>query len=380
MRVAYFSNQFATRSGTGIARYAHCLLEALRVQEGGPRVLPVASWSNLSGDELDHLRSTTGLELLQTGRRATPLLWMTIGLPRIESMLSAPVDLVHAVSLGYAIPTRHPLVVTVHDVGPLTHPQYFPRSSRWIMKAGLAKVARHSDAFLCVSQATADELQECVRGDISGRVHVTHEGVSARFFDLPDPGVLADISHRLPEGVPVILSAGKASPRKNLVGVVRALGEISRSTDAVLVLVGGQGWGGDEACAIARQAGVSERVIDLGFVTEDQLRALYRRATVYVHPSLFEGFGLTVLEAMAAGCPVVTSNRSSLPEVAGNAAILVDPEDVTSIAKGLAKVLLDEQARDRLVEAGLERARLFTWGACAEKTLEVYRTVLQGEP
>ena len=374
MRVAYFSNQFAADEGHGIARYAHRLYDALIGLDRPPEVLPVAAWSDRAEADLAWLEKRTGLELLPWGRRLTPLAWAFLGFPRLEKWLDAPVDVVHAVSLGYPVATKKPLVVTVHDIGPLTHPEYFSEAPPWIMMKSLKQAVGQAAALICVSQATADELESYVRAKlgvaIGDRLRVVHEGVSAKFFEPPDPACLDGLEGFDLSGEPFVLTAGK-----NLHGVIRALAVLGEELPHHLVAVGGDGWDSDQVRAELAGSGLEERVHFLGFVSDEQLRALYRRASVYVHASLFEGFGLTVLEAMACGCPVVTSNLSSLPEVAGDAAVLVDPRDPAAIAAGLASVCADPRLAGELRRKGLERAGAFTWERCAAEVMEIYNAV-----
>ena len=212
--VAYFSNQFADREGHGLARYSRELFEGLRRSAQDVAVQPIAAWSSLERDELTALQGVSGLRLLPWGRRLTPLLWTFPGGPPIERWLPDAPDVVHAVSLGYPVTTRKPLVVTIHDLGPLTHPEYFPRRSLWIMKKSLDQALRQADAIICVSHSTADQLLSIAGSGVGDRVRVIHEGVSKFFFEPPEAGCLQPVKG-LPEvGTPYILCTGKLSPRK----------------------------------------------------------------------------------------------------------------------------------------------------------------------
>ena len=376
MNVAYFSNQFAQAAGHGIARYSRHLWAAMSEVQGDHHVIPVAAWSDRDESSISDLREKTGVRLLPWGRRWTPLAWTYIGFPKLESWLN-DIDVVHAVALGYPIATKKPFVVTVHDIGPLTHPEYFSASPPWIMKRALKQSIRDAKAFICVSQATADELVRYVKAqhhvDLTERVEVIHEGVEERFFDSPDDSSLSNL--KIPEE-PFLLTAGAISPRKNLQGVIASLAKLKDKIPHHLVTVGGKGWGVTELENLVEQNGLQDRVHLMGYVTDEQLRALYARASAYLHPSLFEGFGLTVLEAMASGCPVITSNVFSLPEIAGDAAILVNPSDENELADAIEKVCLDSNVSERLRKDGLVHARSFEWETAARKTVEVYRRVV----
>jgi len=377
LKVAYFSNQFADRQGHGLARYARELYAAIGALGAECELLPVAAWSSMPAGELAAFRRHTGLRLLPWGRRATPLAWSLFDRPRLEHWLGEPVDLVHAVALGYPLATRKPYVVTVHDIGPLSHPRYFPARIRWIMARSLAQAVARADALICVSQATAGEVLERAGSVLAKRITVIPEGVSENFFKPATPAALPAPAKRLTDsGIPFLLATGKISPRKNTLGVIEALEWLSEDIPHHLVLAGGQGWHTRAVRERLARSHVAERLHLLGFVAEPELRALYGAAAAFVHPSLFEGFGLPVLEAMAAGCPVITSNCSSLPEVAGEAALLVDPADREALAGAILSVCRDEVLARRLHEHGRRRARQFTWSQCARGVLDVYRQVV----
>ena len=375
LHVSYFSNQFADRQGHGLARYSRELFFALKATAQADTVItPVSAWSSKPVEELASWQATTGLQLLPWGRRFTPAAWAFLGRPTIEHWLPAT-DIVHAVALGYPIATKKPLVVTVHDLGPLTHPEFFQNTKPWIMQKALDQAVNQAAAIICVSQSTADELLEYVGPSIEDRVQVVYEGVSEHFFQPVDEQCLDQLSNLPPTGVPFILATGKISPRKNIHGLVAALSRLVDDIPHHLVLIGGDGWDMEAVRKQLVNPMVRERVHFAGYVTDEQLRALYKRASIYVHPSLYEGFGLTVLEAMAVGCPVITSNVYSLPEVAGDAAVLVDPQDTNQLAEAVEMICRDESFAGQLVEKGQQRATAFDWKDCAARVLDVYRLV-----
>jgi glycosyltransferase involved in cell wall biosynthesis len=272
------------------------------------------------------------------------------------------------------VATRKPFLITIHDIGPLTHPQFFTDKPSWILRKSLDHAVKKARKFICVSETTAAELisyvKEHYKKDITAKTQVILEGVSQRFFSEPDLGSLESLA--MPNA-PFILAAGAISPRKNLARVVKALHILKKKTQHHLVTVGGSGWDDEEVQSLVKQYGLESRVHFLGYVSDEQLRALYRKATVFVYPSLFEGFGLTILEAMASGCPVITSAISCLPEIAGNAALQINPHDENELAEAILSLLENEGERARLRELGLIRARKFTWQQCAEETVALYK-------
>lgn len=375
IEVGYFSNQFADLEGHGIARYSRELfvqlshLDALRVH-------PVASWSSVEGRALEDLQAATGLQILPWGRRLTPLSWAMLDYPPMERWLPVEPDLVHAVSLGYPVATMKPYVVTVHDLGPLTHPHFFRGTNPRIMRASLRQALKRASRIICVSRSTADELLAVAGPQVSARVEVIYEGVSAPFIEREGVEASLTIDGLDLQGAPYVLSTGKLSPRKNIAAVINAMSSLAAELPHHLVLVGGDGWSTEEIYSTLERTSMRDRVHVLGYVADHELRNLYSHASAYVHPSLYEGFGLTVLEAMACGCPVVTSNTTSLPEVAGDAALLIDPASTPQLAGAIRRVCSDSALAAELRCRGLERVRAFKWTDCATRVAEIYAEVV----
>lgn len=372
LSVALFSNQFAGSSGHGLARYARELYGAM-AELPGLAVTPVAAWSDRERGDLARLCAATGLEILPGNRRLTPALWTWLGFPRIEQLMRGNPDIVHAASLGYPIATDRPFVVTVHDLGPLTHPQYFRNTRPWVMRKGLDRALRQAAAIVCVSNATRDEVLEIAGSGVADRLHVVHEGVSLA-GTATDWGSLA-AARKLPTDAPFILATGKLSPRKNIAGLIAALGALRDRIPHHLIVAGGDGWDFAAVHQAVETGGLTGRVHFCGYVSDAELLTLYRRASVYVHPSFYEGFGLTVLEAMAAGTPVITSNVTALPEVAGDAALLVSPADRDELIDALERVTGDAALAAALGKRGRERAKAFSWGTAAEAMAGIYRSI-----
>lgn len=381
IHIGYFSNQFASSKGHGIARYAHQLFNALLQNNTSLTLHPVSASTNGTSEEIEALKSRTGLQVLPWGRKTTPFAWMLFNFPFIENGISNQIDIVHALSLGYKVATRKPYVVTIHDIGPLTHPQYFTKKDQWFMKASLKQALNKSSAMICVSQATANAVESYSLGNygksVTERLHVIHEGVDEVFFKAPKEESITDI--HLVESLldmPFVLTVGSISPRKNLQTVLESFSKLKDELpNHQLITVGGNGWDYSLIKDKVKALGLEERVHFLGYVSDDLLRLLYRRAVVFVYPSLFEGFGLTVLEAMACGCPVITSNTTSLPEVSGDAAILIEPQDFNALSDSIVLVSKNKEKREKLIAKGIQRAKTFTWNKAAELTYNVYLKV-----
>lgn len=286
------------------------------------------------------------------------------------------VDLFHATTLS--VPREHlgPLVVTVYDLTFLTHPRCHTLDNRTHCLAGLARALCCGARIIAISRHTRRELVErlAVPGD---RVTVVYPAADARFAPTPDPAVPA----RLGLPGPYLLSLGTLEPRKNFPAVVEAFARLPGEVrgEHLLAVAGAQGWLAPDLEARAREAGVADRVRFLGPVDDGDLPALYSGAAAFVYPSLAEGFGLPPLEAMACGAPVVASSLTSLPEVVGEAGLLVDPREPEALAGALAGLLGDPGRRSALSKAGQERAATFSWRRAARETLAVYRQAA-GEP
>lgn len=364
MRVAYFSNQLVDQEGHGLARYARELLCALASVEG-VEMIPTATWRSCSDEDLKLLAEQYGFTLLPWGRRVTPLAWSIFRRPLIERWLREA-QVVHAVSLGYRISTKLPLVVTVHDIGPLTHPEYFRNKPYWIMRDAVDMMVKKAARIICVSTATAESLKDFVgKGLSDDRIAVIGEGISP-IFKLEGEQLDSD---------PYLLMVGQLSPRKNVERAILAFESVSDQIPHRLRIIGGAGWDNGNVRTSVKSSSVVDRVSFEGFVDDAELCKIYCGASAYLHPSLFEGFGLTILEAMACGCPVITSNVSSLPEVAGNAAVLVDPFDVDSLAESILLVCTDRVLADRLRNLGLKRSEAFSWEQVAREVACIYESV-----
>ena len=289
--------------------------------------------------------------------------WHRLRRPPVERA-TGPVDVIHATTMAMP-PRTAPVVMTVHDLAFVHEPAHFtPRGIRFF-KRGLELALQEADLVTCPSKATS---RDCVAaGFDADRVRVIPLGVEApRASDAEIEAVRR--RHRLDR--PYILWTGTIEPRKNLPRLLEAFRSLD--TDRVLALAGPQGW--NEDLSELRQ-GLEGRLRPLGFVPHRDLGPLYAGADLFCFPSLLEGFGFPVLEAMAQGTPVVTSRGTSTEEIAGDAGVLVDPRDSRSIAEGMRSLLEDATAAKKLAEAGALRAAGFTWSKTAEGLANAYREV-----
>ena len=272
-------------------------------------------------------------------------------------------DLVHGLA-NIAPLAGIPSVVTVLDLIWMRFPQTLDRRATIGMKATTPPSAQRADRVLAISEAVKRDVMSYL-GVPGERIDVTHLGFRLDDRVAPEALDLGD--------APVVLCVAQKREHKNIAGLVRAMASVP---GAVLVLPGAPTPHEAELRALAAQLGIEERVRFLGWLTDAQLEGLYRAATVFVQPSFDEGFGLPVLEAMGRGVPVACSDAASLPEVAGDAALLFDPHDPSAMADAIARLLNDEALRADLVARGRERIERFTWRRTAELTLDAYRQVM----
>jgi len=375
LRVALFSMAMGSKRPMGLGRYATELMFALQEQPDICRVTPVRI-GRAEAREGD-AGAEAGMACLGGSFRRTLLTWLLFGRPLIEE--AAPeVDIVHNAAAAYPIGTRKPLVVTVHDLGPLTHPELFRGSRPWLFARGLRQAADRAAAIICISRATAAETAEFLgRDDLP--ITVIHHGIPGPFTKAPDLSLLSRLEGMPAEGTPFFLFAGSLNPRKNMLRILEAFETVADKVEQHLVIVSDSGWDQASTLERLRAAARGGKVHFIPYVDDRTLAALYSSATAFVFPSLFEGFGFPLLEAMALGCPVITSNLSSMPEVAGDAAMLVDPTDVPEMAEAMSRIATDESARKELVSRGLVRSREFSWERCAGKVAEVYKDVIKRE-
>lgn len=312
-------------------------------------------------------RPLVPVEHLPLPRLALYEAWHGLGWPPVERA-TGRVDVVHATAVAVP-PTKAPLVMTIHDLAFLADPTLVTRHGNRFFRRGTELARRHARLVLVPSEATA---AECVAAGFDrDRIRVVPWGVDAE--EVPDASVEA-VRERFGLVRPYVLFVGTIEPRKNLAGVVDAVaGLAGREID--LVIVGPDGWNEDIDARLARLDGTGIGVRRLGFLPPDQLAPLYAGAAAFCFPSLREGFGMPVLDAMAHGAPVVTSAGTSTEEVAGGAGILVDPRDVASITAALASVVDDPVRAEAMRRAGRERAAGFTWERTAELTAAAYAEV-----
>jgi glycosyltransferase involved in cell wall biosynthesis len=357
------SGQDSYRSA-GVHQYILYLLRHLGSAEEGVRLTGMLGAGTLEpATDLDLLRSHW-----DTSSPAKRVLWEQLVQPRVLHRIKA--DLVHGPVFVGPLLAPCPVVTTIHDLSFIRFPSMFRPANRLYLRIMTRLSARRARRLIAVSEHAASESGTLL-GVAREKITVVYHGVDAAFRPLPADEVAAFRQRRgLPERF--LLFVGTLEPRKNLTRLVRAFAQICEGRSK-LALVGGKGWLYDALFAEVEELGVGDAVLFLGYVPRGELPLWYNAATVFAYPSLYEGFGMPVTEAQACGTPVLTSNTSSLPEAAGEAAVLVDPRDVEAIAAGLKRLLDDDALRKQLGEQGLTHARTFNWARTARETTQVYR-------
>ncbi len=282
-------------------------------------------------------------------------------------------DLLHVP--GYAAPlfSSGTLVVTVHDLIGMIYPENLALMSRFYWGTWLPMVVSRADRIVADSLNTQRDLIRLL-GIPEKKIRVVPLAADPKFHPVRDSVALAQVKKRFNLAKAFVLYVGTIEPRKNLVRVMEAWARVRRRTKIPyqLVITGFQAWAYREVSDLVRHLGIKRDVVFTGYVRDEELPLLYNASDLFIFPSLYEGFGMPVLEAMACGVPVLTSNTSSIPEVAGDAAIMVDPTDTESMARAIGQALEDKELRSRLIQAGPVRAAQFTWEKTARATLEAY--------
>ena len=301
-------------------------------------------------------------------------IWQRMRLPVPVELITGGIDIYH--SPDFTLPPTLqgvPTLLTVHDLSFLRDPESASPGLRGYLEVAVKRSVRIATHVLADSESTKDDLVELYLTP-ADKITVLYPGVSSDFRPIMDPAEIKQVRKRYKLGQePFVLSVGTLQPRKNHLTLIKAFELALGDSEYNLVLAGGDGWSYDAVYELVESRGLQKRVLFPGFIDDANLAALYSSADIMAFPSLYEGFGLPVLEAMACGVPVFASSVSSLPEVTGDAALLVDPSNVEDMADAMLKLTENVDLRQSIREKGLERAEQFSWQASAEALLGVYK-------
>jgi glycosyltransferase involved in cell wall biosynthesis len=291
-------------------------------------------------------------------------------------LLRFPLDLLHSTDFIPPLRSPVPAVITVHDLAFLHWPHFITKASA-AYYGQIDRAVRRAQQIIVPSENTKQDLIGLL-GVPDNKVSVIHEAADPSFQPLPVEPTRREVSQKYGLPSSYVFFVSTIEPRKNVGGLLTAYHHLRQRYnigETALVLAGSQGWLYEETLETARRLGLDRSVHFLGRVPDEDLRKLYVAARCHIHPAHYEGFGLPPLEAMACGTPTIVSNSSSLPEVVGDAALLVNPNDPEEIAVALHRLLTDDALHAELRTKGLQRAKCFSWESAARSTLEIYRKV-----
>jgi glycosyltransferase involved in cell wall biosynthesis len=302
------------------------------------------------------------------------VLWDQVAVPWLTRKHA--LDLIFNPKFTIPFFTRAKKIFVLHGSEWFGIPEHFKRHDQIYFSLFVPWYCRRSDAFVAVSNAVKADVIKYVEGVTPDKVFPIHNGFDPTVFKpVRDPARLQAVRERykLPERF--ILWAGQIETRKNIAGLFRAFALLKDEIPHALVLAGEQRWNSSTELRVARELGIENRIILPGWVEHNDLPAVYSAADMFAFPSLYEGFGIPLIEAMACGTPIVTATTCAPPEVVDGAAVLVDPLNPPEIAAGMRKLLADEPLRNKLVARGLERAKDFSWEKCAQQVLSMFDTL-----
>jgi len=284
----------------------------------------------------------------------------------------AKLDLLHALAFAGPRLLEIPWVVTVYDLSFIRYPQSFNTANRVYLTWAVRDAVRRANRVIAISASTKRDLVEMF-GVAENKIDVVYCGTDPLFSPEANP---AQRRPRMPEKM--ILYVGTLEPRKNVAQLIRAFARVKREAHMPhkLVLIGARGWKHTDVDAAIEQENIRAEVILPGYVPTEDLPSWYRAADLFVYPTRYEGFGMPALEAMACGTPVVTTNASSLPEVVGDAALQVAPDDLPALADAMTRALTDSTLREQMRARGLAQAKQFSWTRTGNETAAIYRSVL----
>lgn len=300
--------------------------------------------------------------------------WKNFG--KYKERLMGEIDVLHSTAFTMPLLSRPKIVVTVHDLGCFIFPQYHAAANYQFVTKHLHLAARRANLIIAVSESTKKDVQRYLHIP-DEKIEVTYEAAGDIFFNRHPPDSIAAMKTKYHITKPYFLAVGSIEPRKNLSRALvafKALLEM-KGANYQFVIAGGKGWKNEAFYTLLKKLDIDSHLVFTGYVKEEELPPLYQGAEAFIYPSIYEGFGLPVLEAMASGVPVITSNVSSLPEVAGDAALLVNPMEVFEIYEAMEALVTNPSLREDLKGKGLEQSKKFSWEKTALDTLKIYRKV-----
>lgn len=353
----------------GIHHYIAQVLRYLPWEEEGP---DYTVFTRHTGDFLRRPGLTVVHGRWPTERRLVRIAWEQVRWPLLAARQN--VDLLHSMAFVTPLWSPCPTMVTVYDLSFVHFPDRFPALQRLYLTGQTRRSCRRARRVITISESSRQDVHRFFQVPLP-RIDVVKPGVDKVYRPLSKAKVEAFCQR---EGLrqPFVLHVGTLQPRKNIPVLIEAFAKVGQP-DLTLVLVGGKGWLFDEIFGRVEALGLQDRVRFTGYVPDDDLPLWYNAATLLVFPSVYEGFGMPVVEAMACGTPVVAANTSSVPEATGEAALLFEPQDVAGLADRIAAVLNNSNLSAKMQEQGLRQAQRFSWEQAGRETAAVYRRALR---
>ena len=295
---------------------------------------------------------------------------------RHKEKLVGGIDILHSTAFTMPPVFSPKVIVTIHDLSIFALPQHHTEANYQFVTKNVHQAARRANAVIADSENTKREIRRFLHVP-DEKMEVIYLAAHENFHVKCHPNFIEHIRHKYALRKPYFLTVGSIEPRKNLASALiafKALLEIRR-IDYQFVIAGGKGWKNESFYRLLKKLNIDDYLVFTGYVPEEDLPALYQGAEAFVYPSFYEGFGLPVLEAMSAGTPVITSNTSSLPEVAGDAALLVNPKEIFDLYEAMEALVIRPSLREELKKKGLEQSKKFTWEKTARQTLEIYQKI-----
>lgn len=363
----------AYEQGAGIGRYVRELTAALmRVDEQTNYTLFVAGTTHIDTPVPQNFRwKTSRLAPVNLAR-----LWHRLHIPLPIELFTGKVELFHATDFVLPPMRAKASILTVHDLSFVKVPETTSPALKRYLDNVVPKSIKRATHVLADSQATKDDMVN-IYGTPADKITVLYSGVDQRFAHDASQNNTIRTKYKIPQDRPYIFSVGTVQPRKNYARLIQSLAQLrAKGHDVCLVIAGGKGWLDDPIYESIQSSSMRDYVHMIGFADDSDLPGLYSSAICTAFPSLYEGFGLPILESMACGTPVVTSNVSSLPEVAGDAGLTINPYDLDELTNALEQLITDVELRDMLIAKGYQQAASFTWERAARELISIYQRII----